>query len=404
MRLQAGIGRVAYSGRGDLNNQGQLVLAKVKRVNNKMHTAEVSLEQGSYVGPSNKQDEETVQCMILENSQGFSEEFNASYGKVTPLHEGQFVIVAYVDAMKKKPIIIGSIAPIDNSLTNQPTVNADGELEKEKDESYEVSKLQEYTYTTADGDFEKVKADGSFFTGRREKISDHRENGFLYDDLSLKNKWTYKTIRALKKFFDYKPLNYLIQTKNTFEDKDETVYNRFYHDSEKGVTRVSKDSKNKLFYMELDDGFSIVQQRDSNRRPRKSYEEDIYKHETLRKSDLTNINKLKKDKKIPDFQKINEFTSLKILEDGSLDIQVQQKESVTNINIGDQVSIITNKDINVNSKENINFYAGDTFKVRAPFIDLKETATSFEDPRKEDKENEWQQQWINPTKKNGNGI
>ena len=132
MRLQAGLGKLKYGERSDLNNTGQLIIAKVKRVNNKTHTADVILEQGSFIGPAEKGDEETVSCMRLENSQGWHEELGFAYGRVTPLHEGQLVVVAHIDSMKKKPIIIGSLAPVDSSLTNHPTVMADGELEDEK--------------------------------------------------------------------------------------------------------------------------------------------------------------------------------------------------------------------------------------------------------------------------------
>lgn len=397
MRLQAGLGKLKYGERSDLNNTGQLIIAKVKRVNNKTHTADVILEQGSFIGPAEKGDEETVSCMRLENSQGWHEDLNLAYGRVTPLHEGQLVVVAHIDSMKKKPIIIGSLAPVDSSLTNHPTVMADGELEDEKEEIYDVSKLQEYNYTTAHGDFEKVKANGSFITGRREKMSDHRENGFLYNDLTIKNKWTYKTIRALKKVFDYKPFNYLIKTQNTYDDTVDTVCNRFFHDSELGVTRVSRDEKRKLFYIELDSEFNIMQQRDSNRRPRKDYEEKKYPHETLRKSDIPNINKLKKPKEIPEFQKINDFTNLKIKENGELEIHYQNKGKATNIIIGESLKINTANPINVTSDNNIEFYSTKTFKVRAPNIDIYESGVTFNDPKKEDKENEWEQQWINPS-------
>lgn len=397
MRLQANLGSVKYPGRGDLDNTGQIILAKVKRVNNKTHTAEVVLEQGSYIGSSKKGDEETVQCLILENSQGWDDERNVAYGRITPLHEGQFVLVAHIDSMKKKPIILGSIAPFDNALTNQPTVFADGEIEREKEEIFNVSKLQEYDYVDADGNFEKVKANGSFITGRREKISDHRENGFGYNDLTIKNKWTYKTIRALKKFFRYKPFNYLIKTQNTYEDTKETVYNRFYHDSEKGVTRVSKDSKNKLFYIELDDEFTIMQQRDSNRRPKKPYEESKYPHKTLRESDIPNINKLKEPKPIPEFQKINDFTNIRILEDGKLEIHYQNKGKATNIVIGEDIEINATGNVNLHSKGSMYLSSKESFKVRAPVIDIKEGNGAYQDPKKEDSENEWKQQWINPS-------
>lgn len=404
MRLQSSIGTVKYPGREDLDNTGQLIIGRVKRVNNKTHVAEVTLEQGSYVGPIKKGDEETVSCMRLENSHGWSDERECAYGRVTPLHEGQLVLVAYVDSMKKKPIIIGALSPLDNSLTNHPTVIADGEIEREKEEIYDVTKLQEYHYTTADGDFERVKANAGFITGRRDKMSDHRENGFTYDDLTIKNKWTYRTIRALKKFFRYKPFNYLIRTQNTFEDTSSTIYNRFYHDSEIGVTRASRDTENTLFYMELDNEFTIQQQRDSNRRPRKPYEQASYPHETLRESDKINIAKMKKPKPMPSFQPINDFTRIRIKENGELEVHYQQKGMATNIIIGQELSIRTTQPIDVHSNQAIGFYSSESFTAIAPTINIVEAGVPPCNPRKEDIENEWEQQWINPTQTNGDRV
>lgn len=140
-----------------------------------------------------------------------------------------------------------------------------------------------------------------------------------------------------------------------------------------------------------------MQQRDSNRRPKKDYEEGSYPHETLRKSDIPNINKLKQPKKIPEFQKINDFTNIKVKDNGEIEIHVQNKEDATNVVIGEGITINTNKTITVNSEKDINFNSSSSFNVKAPVISLVETGYSYTSVKKEDKENEWKQQWINPS-------
>ena len=78
-------------------------------------------------------------------------------------------------------------------------------------------------------------------------------------------------------------------------------------------------------------------------------------------------------------------------------IRDRNKEDATNVVIGEGITINTNKTITVNSEKDINFNSSSSFNVKAPVISLVETGYSYTSVKKEDKENEWKQQWINPS-------
>lgn len=393
MRLQAGLGDVYNLGRGDIDNQGKLTLARVVSVNNRDHTADVIMMTGAYLG-NQENSTSRVSCMRLEQFAGFNSDSLKSYGSVTPLRKGDLVLVAFVDSGKNKPIILGSVYMPDNTITNMPEVESMGEFEDEKDEYYSVDPNQNYNYSNAQGEFENVNSNGLYKVGKTERMSDHRENAFGHEDLSIRDKWTYRTIDIKEE--EFQPFNYLLVTRDKHDETDEnTVFNRFYHDPKRGITRFSKDSKNKLLYVEVDKGFKIQYQKNSNRRPKRA-DENIYEHKTLRKSNEDFLKYVRQEKELPDFQKIKDFVRFEIEEDGSLVLKVQDNNVATEIKVkGNNVSIDSEGSININSNKSIN--------LTAPSVNISETSPGV-DIREEDKENEWEQQWINPTEKDGDGV
>lgn len=402
MRLQSNLGNVEYLFRGDLDNKGKIALATVKGTNNKNQTVDVVLFNDFYLGEAD--DERTISCKRMESSTGFEREAGLSHGSVTPLQDGELVLVAFVDSMKYRPVIIGSIAPPSNEATYSPKVKAKGEEADERFESFTVSKNQDHTFTNGDGEFEKNYHTGTVITGRKEKVSDHRENGYSYNDITLRKKKNYEPIRAAKDKVNYKPFNYLMVTKNIWEDEEDTIYTRFYHDSEHGVTRVSRDGKNKLTYFEMDDGVTLQMQRDSNRRPRKEYEPSKYEHNTLRKSDRPYIEEV--EKKEPEFQKINDFTSLKMNKDGSVEVFMQNGPDASVISLSQNgISLKSSLPISIDSQNNISVNSNTNISMTAPSIAINDNVyPGVDNPHREDKENEWQQQWINKLKKNGANL
>ena len=399
MRLQSSLGNVKYLLRGDLDNNGKIALATVKGTNNRKQTVDVVLFNDYFLGEVD--DERTISCKRLETFAGFEREAGLSHGSVTPLQDGELVLVAFVDSMKYRPVIIGSIAPPSNEATYSPKVKAKGEEADERFENFTVSKIQDHTFTNGEGEYEKNFFTGNVVTGRKAKVSDHRENAYRYNDITLRKKKNYEPIRVSRDKVDYKPFNYLAVTKNTWEDTDSTIYSRFYNDSENGVIRVSRDTTNRLTYFEIDDEFNLQYQRDSNRRPRKPYEPPTYPHETLRKSDKPYIKEI--DRPIPEFQKINDFTNIKISYDGTIEIFMQDGGDASSVKLSRSgISLHSSLPISIDSQNNISINSNTDISLTAPTIAINDGVyPGVDNPHKEDEENEWQQQWIGKLKTNG---
>lgn len=383
MRLQSGLGDVNKVERGDLDNYGKISLGRVVKSNNRDNTADVILENGTFIG---KEDEESkaVSCIRMMDYAGYHDENEIAYGEVKPLSIGDIVVVAFLESSKHKPIILGSIQNIDNIKTNNPFLNAKDEYLYDQYEKYEVNHLQDFSYYSGHGEFEKAHHSGAFFVGKTDKISDHRENAFCFEDLSLKNKFNNKTIKNETEPF--KPLNFLAVTRNGDEDDETTLFTRFFHDAKEGITRFSRDSFRKLFYMEMNDDFTIQYNLKSNRRPRVKGEKNRYLHKTSRKSDHDFLYPKAPVEKYPRFFKIDDFTRIKIHENGDLELKAQKADNQTEIIISSKkVDVKTTKDVNIKSKTEINLIA--------PRINIKEEMPTF-DIKEVDEQNEWECQWI----------
>ena len=402
MRLQASLGDVKYTERDDLDNSGKLTLAKVLRVNHRDLTVDVITIHGTYVGQDKGEEEEAINCLRLGSYAGFNDNNETSYGSVSPLKRGDLVVIGYLDSDKHKPILLGTVAHPDHTKNSAPEVYGVDYFEHEKDENYTVNNMQEFTFQDAFGQFEKVSHTGMFMVGKRDKMSDHRENGFNYEDLSIKNKWNYKTVRLPEEEMNYEPFNYLLVSKDTYSDEEETIYHRLYHDAEKGVTRFSKDGKDKLFFVELDDKFTVQYQPTSSRRAKRAYEEESYPHDTLRKSDHQFLYPKEPREDIPEFKPVEDFTRLEIGEDGSVLLKMQRGDKVTELRVTDQgpslhstenISIVSEKDISIMGR-NVHIHNGNGSIGAAPDLDLRE----------EDTENEWKREWVEPSATYGDRI
>lgn len=402
-RMQASLGSVEYPSRGDLDNAGKIALARVFKVNNRDQTVDVYLQNGTYIGQHDGEEEQSVTCIRLQEHAGFNEDKNYSWGRARPLRKGDFVLVAFIDSDKHKPIILGAVPPIDYTTTPAPEVEAidDSEFEHEKDESFDVSPRLDYTYDDGLGQKEKVSHTGAFAVAKGEKVSDHRENQFTFEDLTLKDKWTYKTIRREEEDLNYTPFNYLFVSKNQFNDTDSTIYHRLYHDAETGVTRFSKDSFNSLFYIENDaDGFTIQYQPNSSRRKPKEYEPVRYPHTSLRKSDHEFLYP-REPREMPEFQPVDDFTKVHIDTQGNLVIKVQKGEEVSEISIGENgVSLKSTEEINIHSDKSINFSAPTIGSTPMHPISY----SKIPNMREEDTDGEWEHEWIEPPETYGDRV
>lgn len=328
MRFQSGLGEFQASGRADLNNGGKISLARVVKVYNEKNSADVMLITNDFIG-DNDDTEGRISCIQVASFAGWDDTLKVAYGTITPLHEGQYVFIAYVDAMKEQAIIIGSLTPHVKEFNNLPFYRSEeGLYPKEKYEHLSVTKNQDYNYLNSEGEFEKVSSSRAFIVGQKEKMSDSRDSEFNYENLSIKNKVTEKTIGLEKEDMDFRPFNYLAVTKDRFEDKGAT-FNRFYHDAEKGITRFTKDDDKKVFYLQLDEknNFEIRSHLDTNKREIPSLNGQ---DGTLRQSDTEIQGSTKENTTGSNTQ---DFTSIKIADNGTIIIERKDPNSGTKIEI-----------------------------------------------------------------------
>lgn len=400
MRLQAGLGDVEYEKRNDIDNSGKLVIGTVSRVYDKNGTADILLQSGSFMGDNQTTDGVINAPVQIEGYSGYDETTGNFYGDYTPLQVGQRVVLGFIGSGKYKPIILGSLPTWDKNETNvNPRADAYGESLLARGEKISVNKDQSYEYRNANGEFESVESNGSFTVGKIHKMSDHREDGFNFEDLTLKNKNTNKTIRHDLGTSLIVPFNYLRVTKNTMVDTLKSIYNRFYHDAGLGITRFSKDKEDFLFSIGIDekDNFEIRTQPKSFKRVRRDDEPREYARRTLRKSEERVMREHYSKNPRPEIEvpEIVDLASFKVEKDGTITIFRQTEKGLTKIELTDKglrinssedieikteqkISIDTNNDIEVktkgniglNSKKAIRINADDNIRLNAPSVSI----------------------------------
>lgn len=377
MKLQASLGQVDYSTRKDLENMGQSSLAKVVKVYNENNTADVVLLTNNFLGDNNET-EGKITALQIEDFAGWDNELCVAYGEITPLHVGQIVVVSYMDNMKGSAVITGSMPPHINEFNNSPRFRSEGmDYPKERHEKISVTRNQDYEYLNSEGEFEKVSSSRAFFVGKKDKMSDDRATEFNYENLTLKNIFSQKTISLLlNQLRGFRPFNFLAVTKNQFYDAGAT-FHRWYHDAEKGITRFTKDSPDKVFYSYLDEdnNFEIRTHLDTNKR---EVETPASGSETLRLSDIDIWNSPKENST---GGKSKDYVRLKVDKEGCLQITKIKEECKSEIEIdkdgkitifqknnGSCKMVLDSGEIDILASGSINIGSNSSINLQAPSI------------------------------------
>ncbi|MCW6701385.1 hypothetical protein NH288_04715 [Anaerococcus sp. NML200537] len=370
MRLQSNLGDVNYGGRNDIDNAGKIVTGIVTRVYDKNGTADIQLQSGAFIGDNKSTDGVVNAPVQLERYSGYDEETGLSYGEYTPLEKGQRVVVAFIGSEKYKPIIIGSLPIWDKNTSNiNPRVDASGESYQVRGEMIKVNKNQSYTYSNGTGEFEDVEVNGAFTVGKIHKMSDHREDGFNFEDLTLKDKKTNKTISHNRKTSLIVPFNYLRVTKDKLEDSEDCTYNRWYHDAGLGITRYSKDKKDFLFEIGIDenDKFEVRVQPKTFKRLRRDDEAKVYDRRTLRKSEDTIMRKHYKKYPNPKIEvpEIKDFTSFSIDKKGNVSLIRQTEKGISKLSFNDDGIVIdTSENVSLNTEQRVSINANSDVSIK----------------------------------------
>lgn len=244
IRNQANLGRTHTENRTDQNMGGMLFYGQVIRVYPENHTADVKIMNNQYGSLTSANfNNGKYACRILENFAGYDSKSGLTYGKVTPIQPGNYVLLGFINNYKSQPVILGCFHSIDdtkNVLTN------------DQYRSVMIGMLQDYVMCDKDGGFELVHHSGAFLIGTQEEISEKME----HSNMELVSEGTVKKA-------DYsRPLKLLASIVNASKG-----FSKIFLDGAKSIFRISRssDGTNGTFLELSEDGtFRIRLQRDSS--------------------------------------------------------------------------------------------------------------------------------------------
>jgi len=269
LKLQSSLGRVQGFYREDMNMAGFMSVARVLKVHHKTGTADVILTNSKDVYTSSENKEGRFSARILQRGSNFDEGRQRYWGTIDPIAEGSLVLIAFLESMKHRPVILGCFHRPDNSdnvYTNQYPL-------KEKTAGYDrrealkrlrVSPSLSYRKEDGEGNIEVSFGSRSFFAMYNTSLDvmgnlDDNHNGFDHHDLSEIDKRTNETISA-----DWPeaqaPSRFLFVHRSSF-NKADTKWTKFFL-SESGKFRVTRDNNDgKLSYFEMEESGRVTLRR-----------------------------------------------------------------------------------------------------------------------------------------------
>ena len=110
IRNQASLGNSTREIRKDQNMSGMLLFGKVIKVYHKNHSADVKIMNNQHGNlMTSERNEGKYACRILESYAGIDSDLGVSYGTVTPIQVGCYVVVGFINNYKSQPVILGCI-------------------------------------------------------------------------------------------------------------------------------------------------------------------------------------------------------------------------------------------------------------------------------------------------------
>lgn len=268
---QPHLGRLENNYKPHDNLIGYLSLAKVIKVHHKHNTVDVEIIKSRDMISSNASNEGKFGARVLVSTAHFDSQKLTSSGVIEPIQEGQLVVLAFLDGLKKQPIILGSFHDTwdftHNILPDVYPVNPLNSLEEFREAFKYLRVFPSQLYHKVDGigavewshpskTFLKIDPD---LNG---KISD-AHNGYDHSNLTEKDPFTYET-RSGNSEETLFPVKMLFTHRTYFVD-EETKWTKFFLDST-GLFRITRDNNDsKLTYWEIsnDGRYLIRRQNDS---------------------------------------------------------------------------------------------------------------------------------------------
>lgn len=314
MRRQYHLGRYQEVYRRDLDFDF-LTIARVLRVNHKYGTADIQLLRTGNTVVSGPNNDGKYSAIILQNFANYDKKRNKYWGEITPISAGATVLVAFIDKMKNRPIILGQIHSLDNKINVFPDENMiediPGHNRREAYKQLTLYPSQIYKKVDGEGNIEMTFADKSFLAIYREgleeelltdvaiKYLDDSHNGFDFKNLTERDVTTQQPYET-----DFpesqKPSKLLYVHRTSFND-DETTWTKVFFDVD-GKFRLTRDNNdNKLTYFEMSNtgAIKLRRQNDSPNHGEGSDYSEIIQSEAgdiiLRRSTKDGISKISLD-------------------------------------------------------------------------------------------------------------
>lgn len=272
MRLQSSLGRITRTYRTDMNMAGYMSLGKVLKVHHKQGTADVVLVNSNNLITSNADNEGKFSARILQNFANYDDERKKYWGTITPVSEGSLVLVAFMDNMKKRPVILGQFHNPETSKNVLPHdyplyEKVPGHDRREALKHLTVYPSMGYKKVDGEGNVEFVTPSKSFLAiysdyydgqGDNEPINDYHL-GFDHKDLSEIEAGTENVLTTdLEECKS--PTNLLYVHRTDFDD-EKTTWSKFFISS-KGLMRMTRDNRDgKLSFLELSADGEIILRR-----------------------------------------------------------------------------------------------------------------------------------------------
>lgn len=253
MWLQSALGRIHYlDHRPDMNVAGYLTIAKVLKVHHKTGTADVQIVNTKNTLVSAESNEGFYSARIIQSFAGYDETRKKAWGTVTPITEGSFVLLTFLDRMKNRPVIIGQIPRMDNAENVYTPFyplreGYDGFDKQEAMKHLTVYPSQAYLKVDGESNVEFSHGSKSFFT----MFSSDKYPAFSAEDghLSFDHSDLSENIQA--DLPNAQKASRLLYVHRTDFDDNKTTWTKFFIDSD-GTLRITRDNNDgKLTYLSM---------------------------------------------------------------------------------------------------------------------------------------------------------
>ena len=277
LKLQSSLGDFSSVGnRKDMDMFGVLMVGKVTRVHHKSGTADLIIVDTGDTFSSSPNNEGQYAARFVQGFSGYNEVTKKPWGLIEPIAEGSLVVVTFLNGIKQRPIILGTLP----RMTPEENVYVDDYPLMENIGGYNAREALKRLMVYPSGTFEKVDGEGNIektfpgysflvnysgLTDFDDQINDNHR-GYGYEDLTEKDKDTLYTVSPPEES-PATANGKLLYSHRTVIDERETFIKVYMSDD--GELRISRDNDDDtLSYIELsaDGDISLVRQRDSARR------------------------------------------------------------------------------------------------------------------------------------------